>query len=149
MELGLAGEFDRPRGREGEGNLFHKFRPEAQLVQGLHLPVQLPPLVHGVDEGVLLLKIAVDIPAQRTVLLQRPLVGLQVEPGPVHAELPDQLVVDQPVLGGELRRGVFGDAAADAVRLQQGAIHPRLSQLVSAQNSGQPAADDEHIGFQV
>ena len=149
VELGLTGEFYRSRCGEGEGNLFHKLCPEAQLAQGIQLPVQLFSVVQGVDKGVLFLEITVEAYAQGAVLLQRLLVGLQVEPGPVRAELPDQLVADQPVLGGDLRCGVFGDAAADAVRLHQGAVHPRLGQLIGAQNSGQPAADDEHIGFQV
>ena len=149
MELGLTGGPYRPCRREREGDLLHELRGRAQFVQGLQLPVQLLPIVQGVDEGVLLLKVTVDILAQSPVLLQRSLVGFQIEPGPVCAEPPDQLVIDQPVLRGDLRRGVPGDAAADAVRLHQGVVHPCLGQLPGAQNSSQPAADDEHIGLQV
>lgn len=83
MELSLILEFYRPGGGEGEGEVRLKFRPEAQPLQGVQFPVQLLPAVQRVDKGVLLLKAAVYRPAERAVFLQRPLVGLQVEPGPV------------------------------------------------------------------
>ena len=80
--------------------------------------------------------------------LQRRLVGLQTELGTLHAEFPYQLVVNQAVLGGDLRRGIFRDTAADAVRFHQGVVHPRLVQLIGAQKSGHTTADDGHISFQ-
>lgn len=76
VELGLAWKAHRPRHRKGEGQLRREFRREPQLVQGRQLPVQLPPAVQGVDEGIPLLKAAVDGPAELPVPLQRLLVGL-------------------------------------------------------------------------
>ena len=82
-------------------------------------------------------------------MLQCRLVGLQIEPSTANAKFPNELVVDQTVLSCNLRCSIFGSAAADAVGLHQGIVHPRLRQLIGTQKSSHTAADNQHVGFQI
>ena len=149
VELGLLRKLHRPRRGHGQGRGLDVLRRETQAGQGLQLPVQLPPVRQGVDAGVPLLKITVDAPAELPVLPQGPPVGLQVQPGFFRAEFPEKFAVNQAVLERELGGGVPRRAAAEAVRLHQGAVHPRPVQPIGAQQSRQAAADHQHVRLQV
>ena len=149
MELSLTGKAHCPRHGEGEGQIGGELGGEAQPLQSGQLPVQLFPVLPGVDIGVPLLKIAGDVPAQGAVLLQRRLVALQVKPGPFHAEFTDELVVNQPVLKGDFCRGIFGGPAAEPVRLHEGAADPCAGELISAEDTGHSPADNQHVCVQI
>ena len=107
------------------------------------------PVVPGIDEGILLHEIAVHVPAERAVFLQRGLIGLQVEPRLFHPKFPDELMVDQPMLGSDLCGSALGSTAGNAVRLHQRIVHPRLLQLPGAENPRNPSANDQDVCFQV
>ena len=149
VELRLPGEFDRARHRKGQRQCFGKFRGDAQGFQRPQLLFKLAAVIERIDVRIRFLQVAVDTPGQRAVLPQRLLVGTQVLGRSVGAEFPDQAVVDQTVLSGDLCRGVFGDAAAEGFGLDQRIVHPRLLQKPGAQNARHSAANDEHIGFQI
>ena len=146
VKPGLPGEAHRPRHGERQGRPIHQLGGKAQLVQGGQLPLQLFPAVQGVDVIVLLGETAVHLPAQGPVFVQGLQVGRQVEAGPLRPEPPEQLVIDQAVLGGELGGHALGGAAADPGRLHQGAVHPRPGQLVGTQQARQSSADNQHVG---
>ena len=150
MELGLPGILHRSGHGEGQGRQFpEQDRGRAGSGQGIQLLLQRLPVGQGVDEAVPLLKITVDLPAQRPVTLQGRLLGLPVEPGGLRPEFPDQLPVDQSVLGGDLPGGAAGGPATDAVRFHQGAVHPGLLQHPGTQQARDPAADHQHVGLQI
>lgn len=149
VELGLVGEPDGPGHGKGEGQMGDKLSGGAQGLQGGQLPLQLVPPVQGVDIGVLLLEMAGDVPAEPAVLLQRGLVGFQVQLRLIRAKPPDQFIVDEPVLGRELGGGVGGDAAAQPPGLHQGAVRPGPGQHPGAQKARHAPADDEHIDAEV
>lgn len=149
MELRLTGELDRPGHRKGEGELSGKFPGKPQLFQGVQLPLDLLPIIHRIDIGVLLLKSAVYCLTQLPVLLEGGLLRGEVLPGAVHAELPDELVIDQSVLAGDFGGGVPGDAAAQGFGLRQRIGDSGAVQEIRAQNPRHTAADDQHIGAQL
>ena len=149
VELGLFREFHRPRRGHGQGRSPGELRREAQAFQGLQLPVQLPPVRQGVDIGVPLLKIAPGFPAELPVLPQGGPVGLQVQPGPPQAELPEEPGVNQPVLERELGGGVPRHASAEPPGLHQGVVHSRPVQPIGAQQARHAAANYQHVRFQI
>ncbi len=149
MKLGLVIEAHRSGHRKGKGSLRYQLGGTAQLVQRGHLLVQLFPAVQGVDVIGLLLKIAGDILTYSPKPVQRLQIGIQVGSGPLPAEFLQQLVVNQPVLNSELGGGVLCHVAADPSGLRQHAVHPGLSQLIGAQQPGQPASDDQHISMNI
>ena len=57
-----------------------KFRPASQPLQGPQLRLQCLPVVQGVDIGGLLLKVTVNMAAQRPVVLEDRLVGGEILP---------------------------------------------------------------------
>ena len=145
VELGLVWEPHRAHGRKGQGRPFRQFRRKPQGLQGAYLLLQLFPVVQGVDVGVLFLEAAVDVPAQCPVLFQRRLVSRQIQPCLLRAEPPDQLVVEEPVLGGDFGGGALGCAAADMIRLYQQDLCPCLGQFPGAEQACQPAADYQNV----
>ena len=150
MKLRLTGKFDRAGHRKGKGELSGKFPGEAQLFQGVQLLLDLLPIIHRIDIGVLLLKSAVYCLTQLPVLLQGGLLCGEILPGAVHAELPDELVMrSQPVLAGDFGGGVSGDAAAQGFGLHQHIGDSGVVQEIRAQNPRHAAADDQHIGAQI
>ena len=149
MKLPLPGKTDRPRRGKGQRQIRCKPGGDADFFQGFQLPVQRRPPGCGVDEVVLLLEAAVDLPAQRPVPRQRRLLRLPVQPRPLRAEFLQKPAVDESVLGGDLRRGASGGPPAEAVRLHQQAVRSRLPEHPGAQNARDPAADDQHVRFSV
>ena len=146
MKLCLIRESDRASNGERKGELVHQFSRKAQPFQGFHLPLDLTPVIQRIGAGRLFLKIAVNLPAQLPVCLKRCLVGIKILLCPLDPKLGDQLVIDQPVLAGDLGGGVFRDAAAYGLRLCQHIRHTGTVQLIGTQNARHTAADDQHIG---
>lgn len=113
-----------------------KFRPASQPLQGPQLRLQCLPVVQGVDIGGLLLKVTVNMAAQRPVVLEDRLVGGEILPRPVNAKGLDELVVDESVLTGQLGGGVPGCPAAQGVgRLRQHIGDPGLLEHPRAQDA--------------
>ena len=149
VELSLLRKLHCPGHGKGKGKARRKIRPEAKRVQREALLLQNPHVVHGIYEGVLFLKITVDFPAELLVAAQSRLVSLEIELSPLMAELFYELVIDKPVLGGNFRRGILCDTGADAAGFQKNIIYPGFLQGLGAENAGNAAADDEHVGLSV
>ena len=134
---------------EGERQVFGKLRRGPQLFQRRGFPLDFAAVVPRIDVSVLFFKAAFNIPAEFPVPAQRRFVGLPVQPRLFGAEFPDQLVVEQPVLGGDFGGGVFGDSAAHRFRFRKKVGDAVLMQHVCAQNARHSAADNQHVGFGV
>ena len=80
---------------------------------------------------------------------QRRLVGLPISACAVGAEVRAQLVVDQPVLGGDLGGRVATDAASDLVGLQQHDAHARLGEQQRRRQPDDATAKHGDVGAQV
>ncbi|MPM81896.1 hypothetical protein SDC9_128953 [bioreactor metagenome] len=146
IKLRLLYKFYRARYREGQRHALQPLGRKTQSLQRRDLLVNFTAAVHRVNKIVLLLKMTVDVRAQLAVALQRLLVGAQVQPSRCRIKLPDQFIVEQPVLGGNFGGGVFGNAAAEPIGLHQHIVHTGLLQQIRTQNSRQTAADDQHVG---
>ena len=149
MELGLSGESNRPGDGEGERQGVCKLGRKIQLPEHLQLFLQLFDPVQGVDIGILFLEVTVDVPAERSILLQCPLVGLQVKAGGLQAVPSAKGGVDESVLGCDLGGGVLCDSAAEGFRLHQDVVHAPLRKGVGAQQAGHSSADNKNVGFAV
>ena len=57
--------------------------------------------------------------------------------------------VDQPMLGGELRRGSAADTTHDPALFDQRAACARPGQIPGAKNTSQASSDDQHIRVQI
>ena len=126
VELGLAGKLHRPHRPEGQLWRLRQLGGIAQVSQGGHFPFQASPVIQGINVGVLLLKITVDIPAQFPVGVQGFQVGVEVHGRLLPAKALYQVSITQTMLGGELGRGVAGDSTCNGIGLQQEAVHPLL-----------------------
>ena len=80
------------------------------------------------------------------IQLQRGLVGRAVGARGLGAEARAQPRVDHPVLRGDLRRRVAGDAVADPVGLEQHDARARLLQQQRGRDADDPAADHGDVG---
>ena len=149
VKLGLAVKAHRARHRKGEGKVLCQRGGAAQPVQGGQLPLQQPGVVQGIDVVGLFLKIAGNVLTAGPNAVQRRRIGIQTGPGPLRPKPFEQLVEYQPVLGGELGGGVFGDAAADPSGLRHHAPQPGLCQLMGAQQPRQPAANHQSVGADI
>ena len=144
MELGLPLKTDASGGGNGQRQPVPVLSAGADALQRAHLPFQLAGRVNGVHKGVLCLKIAGD--GQLPVPLQRRLIGPPVHAGRFHAEFPDELIVDQAVLGRELCRGIPGDPGTYGIRLDEKAVNVGLRHGIRAQKPRHSPAYDQHIG---
>jgi hypothetical protein len=117
LELRLVVEPDRARHRIGQRGVLHERDVQAGVARGGRLLLQVAEVLGR-------FRVGVGRPApQRAVDPELPRPGHDlVEPGLLSggvlaraalAELAAQLGVDPPVQGGDLRRGVTGDAGAD------------------------------------
>ena len=149
VELRLPLKADGARRGKRQRHVVRERGGNAQPLQGRQLRFQRFRLVQRVDVGGLFLKVAGKGSGQLPVTPQGRLIGLPVQAGRVRAEQPLQLSVEEAVLGGELRRRVPGDAAADGIRLDQQAVRPRLGQGIGAQDARQSSADDQNVGLRV
>lgn len=149
MELRLMGQPQRTGDGEGKRQLVLEGRVQPGARHGGPFPLERCTVGFVIDEGILLLESAVDLPAQPAVPPERGLVGLAIELRRLHAERADQPVVDQPVLAGDLGRRARGDAVHDPVRLDERAGHAGFRERVRAQQAAQSAADDQHVGLQI
>ena len=73
------------------------------------------------------------------------LVGVKIHPCPLRPRLLQQSVIDQPMLRGDLRRGIPCNPRTDPPALCQQVIHPRLLQKISTQNPRHPSANDQYV----
>ena len=151
MELGLLLKAHRTLHREGQGGLGGKLRVQAQGPGGVGFRAQRVLVQRGVEIGRPLLQRAVDgkLPDDTPVLRNGALVDPGILPGLLRAEPARQLVVDQPVLTGDLGGGVPGLPASQPLRLQHHGLHPRLLQQPGGEHPRHAAADHGRIGLQV
>ena len=77
------------------------------------------------------------------VMADGPPVHIGILPCPCHAEILDQPVIDQPVLGRDLGRGAAGLPAAHTVGLQQNDLSAPPVEKIGDQHPGHTAADDD------
>ncbi len=134
--------------RNGKGQL--AVCPEGSLdpqgFRSLRLPPQKRFLCPGIQTG--------RTPQEITIYFlfpNQPLIfpyGAFICPGilPRHlmAKGPDQPVIEQIVLRGDLCRGIAGLSASDSICLQDHSPDPRLLQIISRQNPRQSCPDDHH-----
>ena len=84
--------FREPHGTgdgEGQRQFFGKGGTKTEPVKRLQFCVEGPSVIEGIHKGVLLGEVAVDLPVQIPVPPKRLLVGIQIHPGPLHAECAD------------------------------------------------------------
>lgn len=63
------------------------------------------------------------------------------------AQLMDQLLIVQPLMGRDLGCGGTGDPVGQGLGLDQQIIYPCLFQKPGAEDPGHAAADDQNIGM--
>ena len=144
MEPGLIPEPQGGGHGEGQLGVGRAGRVDAQAVGGLRLPVDGPGVPGGVEVGRAVGKVAVDapLPDHTAVFRHGPLVSLGVEHGLFPAELVDEPLVDEAVLGGDLGGGAPGLATSGPGGLQHHRLQPRRPEKMGGEDAGQPAADD-------
>ena len=150
-----AGLIRQPQtARHGEGQLcllFHDDRkPQAQA--GVPLLLQLAPViaVGGIQHGGTAMEFAVgaETAGQSGVFLHRILMDMRVQPSFLPAQSPQQLVVNQFVLGGNFSGGMRGGAGAQLVRVHHTNVgHALFHQPAGGQQAAHAAADNQHAGF--
>lgn len=149
MKLRLLWEPHGPGDGEGQRQFFGEGGTKTEPVKRLQLCVERPSVIEGIHKGVLPGEVAVDLPAQILVPSQCLLVSIQIQLSLLYTKSADKPVIDQTVLGGDLGRGVAGDATADPISLHQHIIYIRVRQLARTQKARDPAADDQHVGSDV
>ncbi len=153
MELGLPGDPDRARHREGQPGLRHERGGQPGLGRRPCLGAQLvhPARVARVCVRVPGLPLAVDaqFPDDPGRALDRLGLGAGVQSRALGAAGTPQLVVDECVQGGDLGGGVPGDPGRDPPGLQYRHAPPGPGQLPRRAQSGDPGADHRHVDLQV
>jgi hypothetical protein len=144
VELRLIVEPHRPLHRERERGLPNERGRESELLCGLDLRLELAHHLGGlgVGEGRQATEVAIDLPLvdEGLYAVYGRLIGPGVKAGLLLAVLLDELVVDQALLGGDLRRGMSRDAFGHFVHLdQRDRLAPALEEHGRGQ-AGDPAA---------
>ena len=137
----------------GKGEVRHRLqlRVHAQPPRGGQLARQLRSVGGGVDAGDLLRQAAVRAPRrdQVAVLLHGVELRHDVLPRQVFAEIAEQPLAEQPVLGAEPRGHAARGAAQQPVLLQQHHPQPRVAEGGGGQYPRHAAADDGDVGDEV
>ena len=145
VELRLRREFYRACRGKRQFSSVGGFGRISEAAQRLQLGGDFLRPVEGVDIAVPRLKITVHTGAKLPVFFQRVQVGTKIKTCPLRTEPPQQLGVNQAVLGGDFGRRVPGHAAADPPSLGQKDICSALFQHIGAEKPGNSSANHQHI----
>ena len=113
MKLPLVLKGHSPKGGEGQRQVFFPLCRKVQGLQGGQLVFQSCPVRSGINMVFPVLPAAISVLCQCSQGRYGLFVGIQIQPCLLSAKLSDQLVVDQTMLGCDLRSGILGDAPAD------------------------------------
>ena len=145
VELRHAGVVHCAAHGQGQLGLLRELRRKAQRLHRGGLPLQARRGGEGVQAGGRVGKAAGDARGQLAEALHSVQIGVEVRLGGLAAKAADEVGVERVVLGGEHGGGAARGARADALRLDEQAVHAAAAQLVQRQQTRHAAADDEHV----
>ena len=148
MEQGLVPQ-TQSLGRERKLGILGEKDIHSQTAAGIVLCHQSRRGALGVQIACAVLKVTVDVPLPHQP--PQPLHGLQVSPGVLSggldADVLDQGMVFQPVLGGQLGGSTGSLTAADAVRFQQDDADALSAQQMGGEQPGDASSNDSGVGL--